>query len=357
MNIAFICGREGTYPRNQSVLRALMPLGTVYATYPHGGRLSLNLAQLMGRLLVAPMRRWDVCFIGFYGQPLVLATRLRWHGPLVFDAFLSTYDTYCFDRKVFAPDSPIGRIAFWLDKRSCELADIVVLDTWAHLRYFRDTFAIPADKMRVLYAGCDETLFCPRHLPAEDPPIVLFYGTFLPLHGIEVIVRAAHILRGENVRFRIVGHGRNEQAIRSLTTRFSVENIEFLPPVAFGELPELIAHSTICLGGHFGASEKAGRVIGAKTFQCMAMSKPTIVGDNSANRELFTHGRDAWMVKMNDPDALAEGVRSLLSLSDSDRAALGTAARETVVRAAGNAARRAMIAQIVQDAVHANAAR
>lgn len=354
MRITFVCGREGAYPRNQSVIQALGQLGTVRAIYPRGGRLSFNLARLSVRAFFSASQHQDAYFVGFYGQPLVLAVRTRWRGPLVFDAFLSTYDTYCFDRRVFAPRSWFGRLAFWLDKRSCELADIVVLDTHAHAHYFHTTFGVPKDKLRVLYVGCDETHFRPLGQPEPDPPVVLFYGSFLPLHGVDVIVQAAHLMRHDPVRFRIVGGGQSEQAVRQLAERLSATNIEFLPPVPYSALPQLIATSTICLGGHFGGTAKAGRVIAAKAFQCMAMGKPTILGDNPANRELFTHGRDAWMVRMNDPSALAEGIRSILDLPFSERHWLGMAARETVVRAAGNAALWQVVRQIMSDALRAN---
>lgn len=357
MEITFVCGREGDYPRNRSVMRALERLGAVRALYPKAGRLSLNLARMSGRVIGASPRGQDLYFVGFYGQPLVLAARARWHGPLVFDAFLSTYDTYCQDRKVFKPESWAGRLAFWLDRRSCELADIVVLDTCAHARYFHTTFGVPEAKLRVLYAGCDEQHFRPLDAPEPNPPVVLFYGSFLPLHGVDVIVQAAHLMRSEPVRFRIVGKGHSEQAVCHLAAQLQLDNVEFLPPVAYDALPQLIAASTICLGGHFGSSAKAARVIAAKTFQCMAMGKPTIVGDNPANRELFTDREDAWMVRMNDPEALAEGIRAVLSLSVRERQRLGAAARETVVRAAGNAAQQAAVAQITSDALRANTSR
>ncbi len=356
MNIAFTCGREGSYPRNQSMLRALAQLGTVQARCPRPGRLTFNLLRLASQLLVSSARSWDVSVIGFYGQPLVIAQRVRWHGPLVFDAFVSTYDTYCFDRRVFRPDSLPGRFAYWLDQRSCALADIVVLDTLAHARYFNYTFGTPSEKLRVLYVGCDEDHFRPRALPPSDPPLVLFYGTFLPLHGVDVIVRAAHLLRGDPLRIRIIGRGQNYEAIRHLAAQLDVDNIEFVDHVAFDALPDEIAKATLCLGGHFGASEKAGRVIAGKTFQCMAMGKPTIVGDNVANGELFVHGRDVWMVPMNDPVALAEGIRHLLD-SPMTRTVIGGQARETIVRTCGNAATRAAVAQIVYEALEMRASR
>jgi glycosyltransferase involved in cell wall biosynthesis len=56
---------------------------------------------------------------------------------------------------------------------------------------------------------------------------------------------------------------------------------------------------------------KAGRVISTKTFQFIAMRKPTIVGDNVATRELFVHGEHIYAVPMGDPIALAEAISEL----------------------------------------------
>lgn len=351
MRITFVCGREGDYPRNQLIRQALNRIGVVRAVYPESGRLSFNLVRLSFRLFLLNPQHQHLYFVGFYGQPLVLAARLRWRGPLVFDAFLSTYDTYCFDRKIFPPHSWMGRLAFWLDKLSCKLADIVVLDTQSHARYFCNTFDVPENKLRVLYVGCDETFFKPQEWLEPDPPIVLFYGSFLPLHGVEVIVQAAHLMRDDRVRFRIVGSGQLEPKVRRLVQRLSVDNVEFLPPMPYRLLPGLIASCTICLGGHFGSTEKASRVISSKAFQCMASGKPTILGDNPANRELFVHGRDAWMVRMNDPQALANGIREVLSLSAKERMHLGASARETVIQAAGSVVYQQVVNQIVLDAL------
>jgi glycosyltransferase involved in cell wall biosynthesis len=61
---------------------------------------------------------------------------------------------------------------------------------------------------------------------------------------------------------------------------------------------------------------KAARVISTKTFQFMAMRKPTIIADNPATRELFVSGENAYMVPMGDSEALANAIKVLIEDND-----------------------------------------
>lgn len=333
MTVLFTCGREPSYPRNLMIHSSLNKYFSVTEITESSKSLPIRYVRLGVRLLFSSSKRIDKIFVGFLGQPIVPLVKYRYRHPIYFDAFLSVYDTLCFDRKQFKPDSLVGKLAFWMDSISCKLADQVIIDTQAHADYFHSTFGIPNEKLKVLYVGCDENLFYPR-LVERIEPIVLFYGTFLPLHGIDVIVGAANLLKKvPNIRFRIVGQGRESDHIRQLVSRLKVDNIEFSPSVPLSQLPHEIARSTICLGGHFGPGAKARRVIAGKTFQCIAMGKATIVGDNPANRELLTHEHDAWFCPMEDPDALADAILKLMENQDL-RNSLGKNARQIYLKRA-----------------------
>jgi glycosyltransferase involved in cell wall biosynthesis len=88
-------------------------------------------------------------------------------------------------------------------------------------------------------------------------------------------------------------------------------NIDLQGWIQIQDLPQYIARASICLGGHFSEIPKAARVVSTKTFQFIAMRKPTIVGDNPATRELFAHREHVYAVHMGDPAALADAIATL----------------------------------------------
>lgn len=310
--VLFISGRETGYIRNRVMLAALRLHYDVTVLTPELRGTPARLAGGLARY-VAQRPPCDVIFAGFYGQPLAMALARLGREPVVLDAFVSTYDTLCEDRRRFRPGSLLGRLAFWLDAESCRFTRRVLTDTAADAAYFRDTFGVPEAKLRPIYVGCDESLFYPR--PSADRGVgchVFSYGAFLPLHGVDTILYAAEKLqRFPAIRFTIGGTGPGLRQMQQLAADLALHNVAFPGWIPIERLPEHIASADICLGGHFSTIPKASRVISTKTFQFVAMAKPTIVGDNAATRELFVPGEDVLAVPMGDPAALADAIRTL----------------------------------------------
>jgi glycosyltransferase involved in cell wall biosynthesis len=177
----------------------------------------------------------------------------------------------------------------------------------------------------------------------------LYYGSYLPLHGIETVIEAARLLDHRSpVRFRIIGQGMRSQYIRQMAQDYQLTNVQFAPSVPLRDLPAEISRAALCLGGHFSAIPKASRVIAGKTFQCLAMGKATIVGDNPANAELLTHAESAWFCPMNDPQALAAAISQLMD-DPALSARLGEAGRQVFLQKASVHVLSAQIRQMVLD--------
>jgi glycosyltransferase involved in cell wall biosynthesis len=317
LDILFACGREPDYIRNQMLRQALAQRNRVTVATepvrPAAWRYLKALGKAAGQLRRSP----DVLLVGFYGQPMVPALRPLTRRPLVLDAYVSTYDTLCYDRQRLRPGSIPGRLAFALDLWSCRWADHLLFDTQAHRDFFIQTFGLPPAKTSVVYVGCDEAHFAPRPAPPPSKTFSVFtYTSFLRLHGVEHILHAAKLLADrDDVRFTIAGTGARLAEMQRLTLDLGLHNVQFPGWVPFNELPARIAQADLCLGGHFSDVSKARRVIATKTFQFLAMARPTIVGDNPASREVLVHGQHAYLCPMADPPALAAAI---LELRDDD---------------------------------------
>jgi len=315
LKVLFTCGREPSYTRNEVILRALRARHyVVEVTDSHAGSLTIRNLRLLPRLIPYLTRDdYDLVFVGFYGYLLMPWVRRLTRRPIVFDAFLSNYDTLCFDRRRFHPHSIAGRLAFRLDRAACNAADRVLLDTASHKSYFADTVQLPDEKLRHLYVGCNEDMFFPQPATRSDDKFrVLYYSSYLPLHGVEHIVTAAGMLKDrEDLRFRLIGGGMTYTHVRRLTEQLNLSNVEFLPPVPYAQLPGEIANADLCLGGPFGDTPKARRIVPGKTFQFLSMARPIIAGDTPGNRELLNHEKSAYLVPLADPDALAAAIAAI----------------------------------------------
>lgn len=316
MNILFLSGRESAYPLNRFLIDSLRQFARVHVPAENGSGKSILRRSLLLTLLAAPglaARRYDLVFVSFFGHFLMLPVGLLRRQPVIFHPFISAYETLVEDRGKYAPGSAPASLARRLDRFALHHADHILLDTQANIEYFGGQFGVDRSRFTRIFIGSDERLFHPRPNPAPaGRTVVLFHGSYLPLHGIDVIVHAAAALKSRSdIVFRLVGRGLGYERITSLAAELGLDAMEFPDSVPLEALPDVIARADICLGGHFGTSDKALRVIAGKTFQDLAMGKATIVGDTRANRELLTHGEDAWFVPPSDPAALAAAIARL----------------------------------------------
>lgn len=255
--------------------------------------------------------------VGYIGHiDLFPARLLGWlrRKPVVFDAFFSLYDTVVLDRGLYSKGSLRAKLLKAVDRWSCRLADLVLLDTWEHVDYFCREFGLPRSKFLAVPLGTDEKNFYPRPWPEEDEVLdVISYSSYIPLHGIDVQLDAAAILKdGPDIRFTFVGKGQLYPEMREKAEAAGLHNVRFIEWIPHGELVELIAGSDVCLG-IFGRTEKAARVIPYKAYEALAMQKPLITGDSRAAAELLRDKENSLLSPMGDADSLAEKIKQARS--------------------------------------------
>jgi glycosyltransferase involved in cell wall biosynthesis len=252
--------------------------------------------------------------VGFGGQLDCIWLRLllrlhRERGAIVLAPLVTLSETLIDDRAVFRPGSLRSRLAMWIDRRSLTAATHVLIDTEAHRRYLTATFGIPAERTSAWYLGTDPTVFVRKPLPEDVRPLrVLFFASFLPLHGAMVVLQAAERLKHrDDIEWTMLGDGPGRAAAEGHARAAGLTHVRFRDWVTYRDLADVVANAHICLG-IFGTSEKARMVIPNKVYEAAAVGRPIITADTPAVREVFVHGDNIWLCPGGDAAALASAI-------------------------------------------------
>lgn len=311
MNVVYLATREPSYSRVRIVQRALATRCSVETIYSSARSYPVRLLVVATRILLARLtgrlNHADVLFAGFLAQPLLPWVRLLWRGPLVADAYLSLYDTLVHDKQRLREGSLLARAAFWLDQYLLRRADLCLTDTEAHVEYFQRTFGTAGCNIRRLWVSSEYSYVTATSSGAIAPFRVFFWGGFIPLQGVDTIIRAAVLLNAHNVHFTVVGRGQTYARCVELHRDLQGSNVDFQAWMKPDEIANVAARAQVILG-IFGTTAKAGRVIPNKVFEALAMGRPVITRQSSAIGELLQDQRDVLLVPAGDPQRLADKI-------------------------------------------------
>ena len=268
---------------------------------------------LILRYLFAPAHH--VVVVPYMGQldVLVIAPFARLRGvPVCWDMFLSIYDTVVHDRRMASEKGIVARALKGLEWCSCRVADAVFLDTPTHAARMARIFSVPEDRFAAIPVGAEPQAF-PRR-PKRDPDgsiRILFYGQMIPLHGIDIIVKAARSDRGRGYTWHLIGSGQEQELVEDVLAADGASHIRWDAWLPYHGLADAITRADICLG-IFGASDKAASVVPNKVYQALLSGRSVITRASPAIRDIFPIPDPGLrLVPHSDPEALLDAVEVL----------------------------------------------
>lgn len=189
----------------------------------------------------------------------------------------------------------------------------VVLEEWEH------PTALPEEHEKVL-----------SQLRKDGKFIVGFFGSVTKSYSVDYLLEAAKKTADDRVAIVIVGEGNQKEELMKQAGDRLGKSIFFLPRIPKTAIPTLMEAIDCCYVGALKNDMFRFGICMNKLFDSMMSGKPILYAVEAPNNFIKDY-RCGISVEAEDADALAVGLKDMLSLSEEKRAQMGKNGREAVL--------------------------
>jgi glycosyltransferase involved in cell wall biosynthesis len=306
------------------VARSSEEPGTVFSPVVAWPLVGTFLTEFLHLILLARLLRrtkFDLCYFRFEAHAfLVFLLRRLFNVPL----FVEVNGDI---REELAIRGAPRRLA-WL----CRLAEPMIFTAADRIlpvtdtlrRLLSDRYPTVAARIQTVPNGVDTEFFRTRRSD-ETRFVVGYVGSLVEWQSVDLVIRAAGILRNEEIHFEIVGDGPGRAALDALCRREKIEEkVRFRGSIPYRSMPEVISRFSVCVAPKTSLSSG---LLPLKFFQYQAMGLPVIVSDVPEMNHLVRDNGTGLVFPVGDAAALAKCVLKLYGDPDL-RTRCGAAARQ-----------------------------
>lgn len=210
----------------------------------------------------------------------------------------------------------------WLYRRSWKLSAVTlgIRETWLKR-------GIPKDKVVFLPNGVNLELFRSRppdeallaELGLKDKFVLIYAGTMGYAQGLETVLEAAERLLSEKqFYFLFLGDGTEKPRLEEMARKLKLDNVRFLGFQPVTEVPRYFSLA----GGSIVPLKKLKLFEGArpsKMFPAMGCAVPIIYSGEGEAVDLMHAAGAGLTVEPENPEKMAEAIRTLYGQSDQGR--------------------------------------
>jgi glycosyltransferase involved in cell wall biosynthesis len=160
--------------------------------------------------------------------------------------------------------------------------------------------------------------------------VVMYVGGFGLDHDVSTIIRAAKILQDEGdqrFRFIIIGGGVRKALCEAEARSYQLRNLEFLDPVPKTSLPDVQEGADILVAAITDSKSYRFGLNLNKLCTYFASARPVLFSGNPPNDPVAESG-GGLSVKVEDPQAMVEGLKHLAAKEPAERIRMGELGRK-----------------------------
>ena len=239
---------------------------------------------------------------------------------LIVEMYISLYDTLVRDRKLTEDGSRQAKEWAQKDILALTKSDYVIHTASHELTYWEKILSINIKPDKVFIAPvCNVSpLFRKRSYEQDGVLRICWWGTFIPLHGLDNILESMKILKEQKVKFTCNLFGVDNSFFYSYAEKIHSNELNshvFLrKDLSFANsyLPKHLVENCDLALGIFGNTDKAHNAVPNKLIEALSMGIPTLTMNSPALREFFNPETDLWVCEPSAESIAA----SIITIAD-----------------------------------------
>ncbi len=260
---------------------------------------------LVNQLSPVMMAKAGVKYAKKHGVPLVMYCLDLWPESLCTGGIRKESFVYNVFHKVS------GRLY-----RAC---DRILMTSQGFEKYLIEEFGIAPERLGYLPQYAEELFSSGETAPRNDGEInLVFAGNIGAAQRVDLIIRAAAILKDERVHWHIVGDGSELEACRKLASELGAESVTFHGRHPVEEMPKFYGMADAMLLT-LDDDEVISYTLPGKIQSYMAAGKPVIGSANGETPRVIADAACGICAPAGSAEALAEAVQSFASMTVDQR--------------------------------------
>ena len=221
----------------------------------------------------------------------------------------------------------------------------VVVSMLPKVRAYMESRGMASHKLHIIPNGIDPAEWQNDNLPELETsistqlsqfkhqgiPIVGYAGAHGVANALETLLDTAQLLKDEKIAFVLVGGGPDKETLLKRVEREKIENVVLLNSVKKNQIPALLQHFDIAYIGLQSQPLFRFGIAPNKLMDYMMAARPVLMAIDSGN-DPVTEAGCGLTVPPENPQAIAQGIRQLLTLSKTEREIMGQHGRDYILQ-------------------------